>query len=386
MVKRVKITLAARALRDPGGWPATSRGGSRRRFEDRPPSEDLEARIWRRTIAAGGSLILSLGAVSLVYGVSVAAPAHRWAIGMTTAIAIAIATAVIWWFPWDRVLASRWRETGLVSWSALTIGAIAVTAAFDGGATSPLALALILPALFTSLAFSLRRVVLIGGLSEVAFFALCLVDSPGPRFTLIFCSVLGGTTALAVWQAGLHQEWRNALTLSARTDPLTGLLNRRGLAIASAAAFSDLSRKRGEVTLLVMDLDEFKAYNDTYGHQAGDDLLRWTAGELIAAVRTSDAVGRLGGDEFAVLVPGRDRDLAAAVVDRLWRALQQRVGFSVGCASAPRDGESFDELYRVADFDLCRRKLLRSRGCLAVDPRGAVGGPSAQLTMRLRDS
>jgi len=325
------------------------------------PSQDLELRFWRRTVAGVGGLTLSMGAVALVYDLAFAAPAHRVAIGITIAIALASATGVIWSLPWDRALKSRWRGSGLLCWSALTIAAIAITAALDGGATSPLALALIVPALFTSMAFSVSRAVLIGALCELSFLALCGVDSPGPQFVLIFCSVLAGTTAFAVWQVGLHQEWRHALALSSRTDPLTGLLNRRGLAVASAAAFSEFYRRQSKVTLLLLDLDEFKAYNDSHGHQAGDELLRWTAIQLTTAVRPPDAVGRLGGDEFAVLLPGGDGDVAGTVVDRLWSALRQRVGFSLGCATAPRDGESFEDLYRVADSDLYRRKVLRSR-------------------------
>ena len=85
------------------------------------------------------------------------------------------------------------------------------------------------------------------------------------------------------------------------------MLNRRGFDSASHAAFSGLARQNRPVTLMIIDLDLFKAYNDLHGHQAGDELLRWVAERLSEAVRPTDAVARLGGDEFAVLLPDTKR-------------------------------------------------------------------------------
>ena len=163
---------------------------------------------------------------------------------------------------------------------------------------------------------------------------------------------------MAVSQARFHETWRAKLSQSSRTDPLTGVLNRRGLAEAADAAFAQLDRFQRPVTLLVIDLDVFKSYNDVHGHQAGDELLRWVATELRAVVRPNDTVARIGGDEFTVLLPDTTEAGAEPIVNRIREALETRIGHCVGWAVAPADGASFEELYRSADAVLYQSKLL----------------------------
>jgi diguanylate cyclase (GGDEF)-like protein len=334
--------------------------------------EDFETRFWLRTVKVGGWVTLLMGAAGMAYALAFAAPAHELALCLLIAVTIAVGAVAIWVFPWGRVIASRWRESVLLGWSLLSIGLVVAMAALDRGADSPLTLALVLPAVFASLAYSLRRVLLIGAVAVGGFLVLALVDSPGAGTLVVFCAVLGGTIAMAAWQARLHQEWLAALARSSQTDPLTGLLNRRGLAAAAAAAFSDLSRHGRSVVLLVIDLDLFKAYNDIHGHQAGDELLCWSAGRLRSAVRPADAVARLGGDEFAVLLPGADVAAAEPVLARLREEVEERVGYCLGFACAPGDGTSFDELYRAADADLYQRKVLRPAALDASSPEVAL--------------
>jgi diguanylate cyclase (GGDEF)-like protein len=111
------------------------------------------------------------------------------------------------------------------------------------------------------------------------------------------------------------------------------------------------------VTLVLIDLDLFKAYNDLYGHHAGDDLLRWVGAELQATVRADDSVARMGGDEFAVLLPDTDARSASPLIERIAERLSQRVPHSLGTASAPVDGDELDQLYRVADAQLYKNKF-----------------------------
>jgi diguanylate cyclase (GGDEF)-like protein len=295
------------------------------------------------------------------------ADGDRLGMGLVIALAGCLGIAVLRVISWERVIASERLEAALLCWSLLMVAAVAGVSALDGGATSPLALALLLPAIFASLAYSLRRVVLIAATAEVAFLALTLIGSPGAGFVLIFCATLAGAAVMAVWQARFHQAWRRQLARSSRTDPLTGLLNRRGLAQASDLAFADLWRHRRAVTLLLIDLDLFKAYNDIHGHQAGDELLRWAATEVTEAVGPEAAVARLGGDEFAVLLPGLDREGAEPVVNRVHAALDPRAAHCLGRATAPGDGVTFDELYRAGDSDLYQCKVLRPKE-IAEDP------------------
>lgn len=108
--------------------------------------------------------------------------------------------------------------------------------------------------------------------------------------------------------AGLVNS-RGALHALALTDPLTGLLNRRGI---EEAATRLLAGNASDLSLLYLDLDDFKGINDRFGHAEGDTALRSVAGMLLETFRAADAVGRLGGDEFLVVVaPGSDPSAAA---------------------------------------------------------------------------
>jgi diguanylate cyclase (GGDEF)-like protein len=164
---------------------------------------------------------------------------------------------------------------------------------------------------------------------------------------------------MALWQGKNHDGWRRELARSSTTDPLTHLLNRRGFAMASERAFAALTRHGRPVTLVVIDLDYLKAYNDRHGHQAGDELLCWVGGRLTSAVRGGDAVARLGGDEFAVLLPETTPADAEPVIARLSETIGERAPHCLGVATAPGEGSSFDALYRNADAQLYERKLLR---------------------------
>ena len=105
----------------------------------------------------------------------------------------------------------------------------------------------------------------------------------------------------------------------------------------------------------MMDLDAFKAFNDTRGHPAGDALLTGIARAMSAAVRDGDRIYRYGGDEFAAILPGADRMAAHDVAERLRRTVAElssgtpRVSISVGVSCYPDDGRSKDALVAVAD-------------------------------------
>jgi diguanylate cyclase (GGDEF)-like protein len=308
-----------------------------------------------------------------VYALAFSHHGDRLGIGVVIALAGCLGIGVLWVISWERVIASERLEAALLCWSLLTIAAVTAVAALDGGATSPLALALLLPAIFASLAYSLRRVALIAAIAEAAFLGLALIGSPGAGFVLIFCAVLAGAAVMALWQARFHQAWRRQLARSSRTDPLTGLLNRRGLAQASDLAFADLGKHRRAVTLLLIDLDLFKSYNDVHGHQAGDELLCWVAAEVTAAAGPEATVARLGGDEFAVLLPGLGRYEATPVANQIHSTLDRRAAHCLGRATAPEDGLTFDELYRAGDSDLYQCKAKQSPGAAQVRRQRYVG-------------
>jgi diguanylate cyclase (GGDEF)-like protein/PAS domain S-box-containing protein len=164
----------------------------------------------------------------------------------------------------------------------------------------------------------------------------------------------------------------------ARHDYLTGLPNRIVLEDRGQRAIELARRNRGRVGILYLDLDGFKAVNDTAGHEAGDVLLRELAVRLEAAVRKSDTVARLGGDEFIVLLPElQEREHAVVVAEKVLdlvrsapftaggRALS--LSFSAGVATYPDDGADLREVLARADAALVAAKRAGKNRCVLVE-------------------
>jgi hypothetical protein len=185
------------------------------------PSDPSETRFWLSTVAVGGWVTLLMVAAGMTYAIAFAGGAHRFEIAVLVGLTGGFGALALWVIPWGRLIASGWMEATLFFWSILTIVSVAVMAGLDGGARSPIALVLLLPALYASLAYSLSRVILIAALAELAFLELTHVGSPGTGYSVVFCSVLAGTAVMAVRQAGLHQAWRQQLARSSQTEALT---------------------------------------------------------------------------------------------------------------------------------------------------------------------
>ena len=162
----------------------------------------------------------------------------------------------------------------------------------------------------------------------------------------------------------LHREETGRLLQLSQRDALTGLLNRSGLEafLAHRVEAGDLDT----LALLYVDLDHFKPVNDTFGHRAGDAVLRLFAQRLLELVRPSDAVARLGGDEFALVLAGvRERAHAEAVAEKIVAAaalpfkvgaLELRIGASVGVSFQIGPGGNWHQLIEQADGMLYRAK------------------------------
>lgn len=154
-----------------------------------------------------------------------------------------------------------------------------------------------------------------------------------------------------------NEAW---LKSQAFTDNLTGLANRLLLADRFQLTLERSKRSRAEFALIMVDLNGFKAINDTYGHGAGDQVLRTVAQRLLASVRGSDTVARIGGDEFVLLIesfgdPDELVHLGRKLIDAISADItlpghgDVNVGASVGFARFPRNGTDLDSMLDTAD-------------------------------------
>ncbi len=156
------------------------------------------------------------------------------------------------------------------------------------------------------------------------------------------------------------------------TDPLTSLPNTRFMATHLTRELARAARLKSEISLLLVDVDGFKAINDTYGHHVGDRALREVARVLRTAIRPYDVCVRYAGDEFVVILPGFGADEAENKRRELQEAVDATVidggtgipipvGVSVGAAVFPRDGESYESLLTTADSRMYVDKAQRKR-------------------------
>jgi diguanylate cyclase (GGDEF)-like protein/PAS domain S-box-containing protein len=149
------------------------------------------------------------------------------------------------------------------------------------------------------------------------------------------------------------------MSYQATHDALTGLVNRREFERRLGEALEVARAGRQSHVMCYLDLDRFKAVNDTSGHLAGDNMLREIAALVREAVRDSDMVARLGGDEFGVLLVGCPLEKARQIADDVWRAIGEyrfvwkdrifSVGVSIGLVEVTRDSNSLEEILSAAD-------------------------------------
>ncbi|WP_051798409.1 putative bifunctional diguanylate cyclase/phosphodiesterase [Catenuloplanes japonicus] len=185
---------------------------------------------------------------------------------------------------------------------------------------------------------------------------------------------------LSIRDVGARKHMEDELTRQAFTDALTGLPNRALFRDRVTHAAARNQRDAGRITLMLIDLDDFKLVNDGLGHTAGDQLLRVIAQRLSAQLRPADTLARLGGDEFAVLIEDLTELEAAELADRLVRAVREPVtlgirdvictasiGISVIKAGVHDLGEA-DELLRDADLAMYAAKAAGRDGYAVYDP------------------
>lgn len=161
-------------------------------------------------------------------------------------------------------------------------------------------------------------------------------------------------------------RYQEAINMAER-DPLTGLFNYRGIHRRLAGEMLRARQNGTELSLIMADLDNFKFLNDTYGHGAGDHVLRQVADSIRAVLRHADLAARIGGDELLLVLPGTGTEGAQRLAERLLEAVAARpyfsppgdmvpVRMSLGTATYPSDGLSVEELLHAADRNMYASK------------------------------
>jgi diguanylate cyclase (GGDEF)-like protein len=214
------------------------------------------------------------------------------------------------------------------------------------------------------------------GLGALASLAILLVGTrehvSGIAIALAMATlvIVGARLALSGTRLRAMTEERHRQSV---TDQLTGLGNRRQLVNLFDAFFADEVDSRTpeqQLDFLFMDLDHFKEINDSFGHSAGDELLRQLGPRLKGALRKTDVLVRLGGDELGVVIMNEEADYAATVAQRLLALLNEpfllktvsvRISASIGAARAPTDASDGAGLMRCADLAMYRAKLRDSK-------------------------
>lgn len=167
-------------------------------------------------------------------------------------------------------------------------------------------------------------------------------------------SIVGGNLSLIAEKISLFQEARHL----AETDALTGLYNVRHFYEALEAEISRTERYSTTFSVLMFDIDDFKAINDAHGHQAGDEVLRLTGAIMKNAARKTDLIARYGGEEFMALLPNTNRDDALTLAARIKEAVESeqflgskgvRITLSGGIATYPYDARDASGLLNAAD-------------------------------------
>ena len=167
-------------------------------------------------------------------------------------------------------------------------------------------------------------------------------------------------------------------TTHAMTDPMTGLPNARSLQRQFEKEVARASRSGSSFQVLMLDLDGFKAVNDSYGHKAGDEMLREISKVIREQLREYDFLARYGGDEFVALVPDTGPGDVIDLCDRIEKAVcafklpvsggrTTSVGVSLGASGYPKEGETFDQMIVAADKIMYERKVSRKRFALTTN-------------------
>jgi diguanylate cyclase (GGDEF)-like protein len=342
--------------------------------------------FWRRHTTSGIVLCEVIPAVIAVRTWITDPP--RAGLLLTVAAVVAAAAPLLALAPVDRLVRHPRGRLFFDAWEAAGIALIITTCLLDGGAGSPYVLFLFVLLAHAALAYPPAGVALAGTGILVGYLGMGLGAGSAPTpDVLVGALALAIATGTCAFASANHQRayqrtaaYARQVALLAERDGLTGALNHRTSheRLRTEAARASADRP---LSLLLVDVDEFKTVNDTLGHLAGDAVLRLVAGSLQDLTRSEDVVGRPGGDEFALLLPGTDPAAATAVAERLVTHVRSTAApyaatVSVGAATVT-SGDPVG-LQAAADAAVYQAKRTgRDRVCVA--PAASAGPRSAPL-------
>jgi len=223
----------------------------------------------------------------------------------------------------------------------------------------------------------------------LAYAVVLLIHEPpfALNYWISALATLGTTGALMGLMRGRVEQLAADSASQAHTDSLTALANRRGFDRRFKLEADRAARTGDPLSLIVCDLDRFKAVNDELGHEEGDTTLRQAAAVIAGSVRSIDAVSRLGGEEFAVLLPDATPQEAYVIAERVRIGILDEfanhpVPISASCGVATTNGEGRDDrkLFRAADAALYEAKRAGRNRSIAYVGSGEGSSESASST------
>jgi diguanylate cyclase (GGDEF)-like protein len=317
----------------------------------------------RATMARTFTYLFGAGATLVLISMLLPHSPDRDTTGLLVVMVTAYLAAIGFLSAFDRMPLWVYEASPLVGTAAVSL------AVYFGGSQAATAYAMYYFWVALAACYFLRPQIAIAHLL-VASLACGLVLLVGPGHVVLpgltWAMVTGTLMVVGVLMITLRDQVErlvSQLAAAARTDSLTQLANRRELEERFAAELERATRTARPLSILVLDLDWFKEYNDRFGHSAGDRALVMLAEALRRATRTSDVVARLGGEEFGVLAPETDEAEAFLLAERLRAEVRaafaretEKMTISCGVASFPVHGITSGELLHAADRALYEAK------------------------------
>jgi GGDEF domain-containing protein len=276
-------------------------------------------RFWSSVLQVGLFVLAGETIATMIYCALTPHGPHRiviFSIALITTLAVIVIAPFV-----QRIASTAWRSDIAFVWTLAAGVVAALSAHLDGGVDSPLIFMLMLPITSAAIALPTRKVAICGlaTFGELGYVWLSdqLKQQRTPD-TALFATALFGLTVFAVVASaartrrqGDENQLRATLSVLARTDTLTKCLNHGAFYERLDAEVNRSLRQADPLSLLMIDVDLFKSFNDAHGHVAGDEVLARIGATLKEVSRNFDVVGRVGGDEFAVVLPTSGAEDAA---------------------------------------------------------------------------